>query len=78
LSKHDDPEELQEVLACIDPFQAQMARDLLTEAGIEVFLFDSDSSRMLGSIGAVPTRIMVHADKAVEAREALKDLGFES
>jgi len=73
-----DPEELEEVLACIDPVQAQMARDLLTEAGIEVFLFDGDASRILGSIPAIPTRVMVHAEHAAEAREALEELGFEN
>jgi Putative prokaryotic signal transducing protein len=71
------PDELAEVLASIDPLEVQMARDFLTEAGIEAFVFDDESSRMLGTTAAIPARLMVHADRAVEARERLKELGFE-
>ena len=72
-----EPEELKEVLASIDQMQVEIARDLLTEGGIECFIFDEDSSRMLGSAAAVPTRLMVHADDYQEALQALKELGFE-
>lgn len=71
-----NPEELEEIFTSIDPMQVSMARDFLTEAGIEAFLFDDESSRMLGTTAAVPARLMVHADRAVEARERLKELGF--
>ena len=53
-----------------------MAHDLLDGSGIETFIFDDDSSRMLGSTGAVPSRLMVHAADADEARSRLKELGF--
>ncbi len=71
-----DPAELEEILASIDPLQVRMARDFLAEAGIEAFVFDGESSRMLGTTAAVPSRLMVHADRAGEARERLKELGF--
>jgi len=69
-------EDLTEVFASIDATQVQMAHDLLDGSGIETFVFDDDSSRMLGSTGAVPARLMVHTADADEARSRLKELGF--
>jgi Putative prokaryotic signal transducing protein len=71
------PDELEEVFASIDPTQMQIARDLLTQAGIECFVFDTESSRMLGTTAAIPSRLMVHAHAARDALERLKELGFE-
>ncbi|MDO8431537.1 MAG: DUF2007 domain-containing protein [Candidatus Binatus sp.] len=72
-----DPSDLEEVLASIDPTPVRMAHDYLNQSGIESFVFDTASSRMLGTTAAVPARLMVHADAAAEARKRLKDLGFE-
>ena len=69
-------DELTEIFASIDPTQVRMARDLLGGSGIESFIFDDDSSRMLGTTGAVPARLMVYAGDADEARLRLKELGF--
>ncbi len=71
-----DPSELEEVFASIDPTPVRMARDYLNEAGIESFVFDAGSSRLLGTTAAVPTRLMVHRDAAKDARDRLNDLGF--
>jgi hypothetical protein len=71
-----NPDELTEVFASIDPMQVRMAHDLLDGSGIETFIFDDESSRMLGSTGAVPSRLMVHAADADEARSRLKELSF--
>ncbi|HUY17885.1 MAG TPA: DUF2007 domain-containing protein [Candidatus Binataceae bacterium] len=71
-----NPEELDEIFASIDPMPVRMARDFLTEAGIEAFIFDGETSRMLGTTAAIPARLMVHADRAAEARQRLKELGF--
>jgi Putative prokaryotic signal transducing protein len=71
-----DADELTEVFASIDSTQVQMAHDLLDGSGIRTFIFDDDSSRMLGSTGAVPSRLMVNAADAEEARSRLKELGF--
>jgi hypothetical protein len=71
-----NPDDLTEVFASIDPTQVRMAHDLLDGSGIETFIFDDDSSRMLGTTAAVPARLMVHAADAEEANSRLKDLGF--
>jgi len=71
-----DPAGLVEIFAGIDPVQVRIAHDFLADAGIESFVFDDASSRMLGTTAAVPARLMVHADRAGEARERLKELGF--
>ena len=76
MADQTNPDELTEVFASIDPMQVRMAHDLLDGSGIETFIFDDDSSRMLGSTGAVPARLMVHAADADEARSRLKDLSF--
>lgn len=72
-----DPAELVEVLASIDPMQVRMAHDMLASNGIESFIFDEESSRMLGSTAAVPARLMVHADACEDALKVLDELGFE-
>ena len=46
-----DPAELEEIFASIDPTPVRMAHDYLNEAGIESFVFDAGSSRMLGHDG---------------------------
>jgi hypothetical protein len=70
--------ELVEVFSSLDVTQVQIAHELLTEAGIENFIFDEESSRMLGSTAAVPARLMVPAGKAEEATSQLKQLGFQA
>jgi hypothetical protein len=71
-----DPSELEEIFTSIDPTPIRMARDYLNVAGIESFVFDAGSSRMLGTTAAVPTRLMVPRDAAKDARDRLNDLGF--
>lgn len=69
--------ELRQVLASIDPLQVRMTRDLLAEGGLESFIFDAETSRMLGSAAAVPARLMVRAEDFDDALVRLKELGFE-
>lgn len=68
--------ELVEVFSSIDPMQVRIARDLLSDSGIECFVFDEETSRMLGTTAAIPARLMVHAARKGEAQEQLKNLGF--
>jgi len=72
-----DPSELEEIFTSVDPTPVRMAHDYLKEAGIESFVFDAASSRLLGMTAAIPTRLMVHRDAAADARDRLKELGFE-
>jgi hypothetical protein len=75
-SNEQDPAALETVFQSIDPMQIRMAHDLLEQGGIESFIFDDESSRMLGSTPAVESRLMVHADSLAEAQSRLKELGF--
>jgi hypothetical protein len=68
---------LEEVFNSVDRMQVQMARDLLEGSGMTCFVFDADASRMLGSTAAITARLMVPAEDAAEARERIKELGFE-
>jgi hypothetical protein len=67
---------LETVFQSLDPVQVRMAFDFLQQGGIEAFIFDDESSRMLGSTSAIEARLMVHADCADEARSRLRELGF--
>ncbi len=76
-NQEHDPAELVEVLASIDPMQVRMAHDMLASNGIESFIFDEGSSRMLGTTAAVPARLMVHRDVHDDVMKLLGELGFE-
>jgi hypothetical protein len=72
----NEPLTLETVFQSIDPVQVRMAWDFLRQGGIEAFIFDDESSRMLGTTSAIEARVMVHADSAAEARSRLRELGF--
>lgn len=72
----NEPAALETVFQSIDPVRIRMACDLLQQGGIEAFIFDDESSRMLGSTSAIEVRLMVHADSVEEARSRLRELGF--
>jgi Putative prokaryotic signal transducing protein len=67
---------LETIFQSIDPVRVRMAYDLLHQGGIEAFIFDDQSARMLGTTSAVETRLMVHADCVEEALARLRELGF--
>ena len=71
-----EPAALETVFQSIDPLRVRMACDLLQQGGIEAFIFDDESSRMLGSTSAIEARLMVHADCVAEACSRLRELGF--
>ncbi len=73
-----DPDKLVEVFATFDPTLTSIARDALESVRIESFIFDENASRIgYGGGHYIPTRLMVYADKADEALECLRDMGFK-
>jgi Putative prokaryotic signal transducing protein len=72
----NEPATLETIFQSTDAVRIRMACDLLQQGGIEAFVFDDESSRMLGSTPAIEARLMVHADCAAEARSRLRELGF--
>lgn len=71
-------DELVEVYTDGDLVSLQIARDRLQSVGIEAFIFGAETARILGLYGgaAIPARLMVYADRAAEARDRLRELGF--
>ena len=66
---------MQELLRSNDPVLLSYAGHLLAEAGIAHLVFDVHASAVEGSIGAIPRRLMVHAD---DLQNALAVLGNAS
>lgn len=76
--QNPDPDKLVEVFAHFDSLVVSIARDALESVEIESFIFDENASRIgYGGGHYIPSRLMVYADKADEARECLLDLGFK-
>ena len=67
---------LVEVFTSFDPIQVQIARDMLASGGIEAFIFDDGTARILRAYGSFAARLMVYEDCVDEARDQLKELGF--
>ncbi len=62
----DEQSSLVTVYSNDDIILVNIARDLLISAGIETYIFDAETPRMLAIQGraAVPPRLMVYADRA--------------
>jgi hypothetical protein len=71
------PDKLVEVFANNDTTLVIIARDALESVDIESFIFDEHSSVGIVYGFRAPMRLMVYADTADEARQCLRDLGFE-
>jgi hypothetical protein len=61
-----------------DPVLISYATSLLTDAGVEHFVFDANMSVMEGSIGILPRRLAVIDGDAVRARRVLAEAGLET
>jgi len=68
-----------ELVRSNDPVLLSFVAALLKDSGIEHFLADGYMSILDGSIGAIPRRMLVDAERADEARRLLRDaeLGHE-
>lgn len=68
---------MRELLRTTDPVLLSWLTALLAEAGIEAVVFDTHTSILEGSIGAIPRRLMVADDDRVAARRLLDAAGVE-
>lgn len=68
---------MEEVLRTTDPTLIPFATALLKAEDIECFPLDVNMSVLEGSIGVLPRRLAVPADRAEAARAILSDNGIE-
>jgi len=64
-----------ELLRSNDPVLMSFAASLLDDAGIEHEVADSHMSVIEGSIGALPSRLLVARDRYEQAHRLLADAG---
>ena len=64
-----------ELLRSNDPVRLSWVTALLADANIDVVVFDTHTSILEGSIGALPRRLMVLDDDLSRARHVLETAG---
>jgi hypothetical protein len=65
-----------ELVRTNDPVVISFVEALMRDAGIGFLVADQNMSVMDGSLGILPRRILVEADRADEARRILTDAGI--
>jgi len=68
---------MKELLRTTDAVLLSWLTALLADAGIEAVIFDSHTSILEGSLGALPRRLMVPGDDLEPARRLLRAAGCE-
>ncbi|KAB0680269.1 DUF2007 domain-containing protein [Aureimonas leprariae] len=70
---------MRELMRSNDPVLISFVDSLLKDAGIDHFVADTHMSILDGSIGALPRRVLVDAERIEQARRILRDaeLGHE-
>jgi hypothetical protein len=66
---------MEELLKTNDLVLISFVESLLREAGIEPWIADQNMSIVEGSLGVLPRRVMVPADKVEAARKLLEEAG---
>ena len=67
-----------ELIRTNDAVLLSFAESLMKEAGIHCLIADEGMSILEGSLGMLPRRFLVEADRQDEARRILKDAGLEA
>lgn len=65
-----------ELIRTNDPVLLSFAQSLMRDAGIHCLIADEGMSILEGSLGMLPRRFLVDADRADEARAILADAGL--
>ena len=65
-----------ELVRTHDVVVISFVESLMRDAGIACFVADQNMSVMDGSLGILPRRVMVDAERADEARQILTDAGM--
>ncbi len=68
---------MSELLRSNDPVLISFLTAFLKSHGIEVFVLDYHTSMLEGSVGAIPRRVMVDADREAQARRLLTEAGID-
>ena len=68
---------MEELLRTNNPVTISFVESLMREAGIGVLVADENMSIMDGSLGILPRRILVDAEKIEQARRIVRDAGLE-
>jgi hypothetical protein len=66
---------MKELVRTNDPVLLSFLQALLRDAGIEAIVFDTHTSILEGSAGAIPRRLMVIADDYGPARALIEQAG---
>lgn len=64
---------MEEIIRTNDIVLISFVESLLRDAGIETLVLDQNMSVIEGSLGVLPRRVLVPADKLEEARRILTD-----
>jgi hypothetical protein len=67
---------MKELLRSNDPVLLSYVSSLLAEADIEFMVADTNMSVLEGSIGVLPRRILVKAERIANARNILSEAGI--
>ena len=67
-----------ELIRTNDAVLLSFAESLMKDAGIHCFIADEGMSILEGSLGMLPRRLLVEADREDDARKILKDAGLEA
>lgn len=69
---------MEELLRTNNPVTLSFVESLMRDAGIGVLVADENMSIMDGSLGILPRRILVEADRIEQARRIVRDAGLEN